>query len=149
MACAPLGNEALWRQILQTSAELRACVQLIVDAIFIEIPEAEVEFSVDLSQQLQSQIDGLEAQLQANLAQIECLNAIVASLTGISAPEVVAFAAAMADRAAALAALNVEISTQLAPDQLPAQVTALANVQNELKCQRANAVFLNNILQSL
>lgn len=149
MACTPLGNEALWRQVLQTDAELRACIQLIVDSIMIEIPDAEIDFSVDLSAQMQIQVDGLQQQLAGITGQIECLSVIIAHLTGVSAPEVLAFVAIMTARKEVLIASQAEIAAQLIPEALPAQVTQLKAVQNELKCQRANADFLNRILQSL
>ncbi len=146
MACTALSNKAEWVARFAADAELAACVRLIMARIDVEIPQAQLELSVDLSAALQAQVDGLTAQLADIAAQLDCLNLIVAKLTVAGTAEAAALAALMSARATVLTELKADIVAQLAPTQLPAQVQQLKAVQDEMTCQRQNVDFFKGIL---
>lgn len=143
----PLEDEEFWREALAADAEFRACMEQIVGGLEVSIDVPALEVSFNLSAAIDLRITDLEAQLQAIVGQIPCIDIILDFLEGQTNPDAVAWRETMQAQKALLESQQFSIESQLAV--LPAFSASTKEQTDNLITTGKNASFLGNILDSL
>jgi hypothetical protein len=143
----PLEDAEFWRELLQTDAEFRACMEQIVGnlEVAIDVPALEVSFS--LSAAIDVRIADLEVQLGAITAEIPCIDIILDKLAGETNPDAIAWRVTMEAEKARLLAEQLSIEGQL--EVLPAFSLSTGEQTENLITTGNNSSFLGGILDDL
>ena len=143
----PLEDEEFWREALAADAEFRACMEQIVGnlEVSIDVPALEVSFS--LSASIDLRITDLEAQLQAILDELPCIDIILDFLEGKTNQDAIVWRETMKIQKELLESQQFSLESQLAV--LPAFSASTQLQTDNLITTGNNSSFLGNILDSL
>lgn len=143
----PLEDEEFWSELMKTDKEFRDCIRDTAGLIEIEIPLATLELSIDLSIQIETRVVDLQAQVDAIISEIPCLDIIVDFLEGQTNPEAISLRNQMIARRAAKEELKSQLETQI--NTLTPQIDLFAATKDTLIVNTKNASFLGGIVDDI
>lgn len=143
----PLEDDDFWRGLMKTDAEFRACMESVVGSLEVEIDIPTLEFSFDLSAQIDVRITDLQVRFDKIVGELPCIDIIIDFLEGQVNPEAVSFREAMLARKEVLLVEQVTVQGQL--NVLPGFSASTKDTTDNLITNGKNASFLGGILDSL